>query len=98
MSDRVSVRRFFIALLLAIGVLGAQFALVEHSIEHAFHNHDEACVECLALPGMQAVPPQAVGWAMATPVAEVLERAVPPVPTFALQLAFRSRAPPALHD
>ncbi len=81
-------------LLLCSLLLWAQSALAAHGIEHASHDHDEACVECLALPGMQALPAQSVGWGMALPVAKALERAVPPAPTFSLRLAFRSRAPP----
>ncbi len=85
-------------LLLVVGLLLAQFALVEHGIEHAFHDHDQACAECLALPGMQAVPKPAlrVEWPPAVAIAG--DSAVPPAPTFELRLAFRGRAPPALHD
>jgi len=81
-------------LLLCFALVLTQLALAEHGIEHALHDHDEACVECLVLPGMQAVPariqtPPALRMA-GTPT----RIAVPPAPTFAQPLAFHSRAPP----
>lgn len=81
-------------LLLGFALVLAQLALAEHGIEHAFHDHDEACVECLVLPGMQAVPariqtPPALQMAGTPPRFAVL-----PAPTFAQHLAFDSRAPP----
>lgn len=81
-------------LLLCLTLLATQQALVAHGIEHSFHDHGESCIECLALPGMQAVPPRppqvflpAAGRFREVP-------AVPPAPTFARALPFRSRAPP----
>lgn len=96
MSRHLSIRRFIIALLLGIGLLGAQFALVGHGIEHAFHDHDEPCVECLVLPGMQAVPKQAPRLQLPHTAVISGDSAVPPAPTFARWLAFRGRAPPRL--
>ena len=96
MSRLVSFRRFLLALLLAIGLLGAQFSLVEHGIEHAFHEHDEACIECLVLPGMLAVPKQIATLPFLHQMAVTGDDAVPPAPTLALWLAFRGRAPPLL--
>lgn len=43
-------------ILLGLALLGAQLALAAHGIEHAFHEHDEACIECLVLPGFTAMP------------------------------------------
>ena len=84
-------------LLLALVLLSAQLALAAHGIDQALADHDEACAECLMLAGMQgAVPtpdPAPPGLPAAT---RNVHRAVPPAPTFALHLAFRSRAPPVL--
>jgi hypothetical protein len=96
--DRLGVRDLFALLLVLACVLITQFVLAEHGIEHAFHDHEEACIECLALPGFAAVPvqqsrvPPPLSMPAATPAT------VPPVLVFALHLAFRSRAPPELHD
>jgi len=84
-------------LLLAVFLLGAQFALAEHGIEHAFHDHDETCIECLALPGFAALPAAKLRLPGAKPMFFGREAAVPPAPTFARYQAFRSRAPPARH-
>jgi len=97
MSGRLSLRKYLTALLLVVGLQGMQFALVEHGIEHAFHEHEEACVECLSLPGMQAVPKQAACLPVLRPLAVTGASAVPPAPTLAFHPVFRSRAPPVLH-
>lgn len=83
---------------LAAAVLCAQLLLATHGIEHAFHGHDEACLECLVLPGFASVPaplprllPPFTG--PAGPAVAAL-----PAPTFARRLSFRSRAPPSLHS
>jgi hypothetical protein len=81
-------------LLLCAVLLCAQLALAAHGIAHAFHDHDEVCVECLALPGFAAVPAAKLRLPGAVPMGFKWEAAVPPAPTFARQLAFRSRAPP----
>lgn len=83
-------------LLLGLVLLGTQVAALAHGIEHAFHEHDEACVECLALPGMLAVPSAPLALPVqAVPVAPA-SAAVPPAPTFLRPLPFQSRAPPVL--
>ncbi|MDP3036133.1 MAG: hypothetical protein Q8N07_00255 [Rhodocyclaceae bacterium] len=93
------MKRFARVLLLALALLWAQLALAAHGIDQAFADHDEACAECLMLAGMQgAVPtpdPAPPGLPAAT---RNLRRAVLPAPTFALHLAFRSRAPPVLQS
>ena len=69
-------------------------ALAEHGVEHAFHDHDEVCIECLSLPGfltLSVQPPRLPRIGMA---ATIIASAVPPAPTFAPCLSFRSRAPP----
>ena len=83
-------------LLLCSLLLWAQSALAAHGIEHAFHEHDEACIECLALPGMQAVPKATVRLPVLRPLTMAGKSAVPPAPTSTLYPAFRSRAPPEL--
>jgi hypothetical protein len=83
-------------LLLCITLILAQLALAGHGIEHAFHEPDEACVECLALPGMQAVPAQVQMPPLRGAVIIPATLAVPPAPTFFTPTAFRSRAPPLL--
>jgi hypothetical protein len=85
-------------LLLCLAVVWAQIALAGHGIEHACHEPDEACIECLALPGMQAVPVQ-VTEPPEPPVA-VFQTvfAVPPAPTLARPRTFLSRAPPPLRS
>jgi hypothetical protein len=85
-------------LLLCLTLAWAQIALVGHGIEHALHEPDEACVECLALPGMQAVPAQVKVPPVPSTIAFQGTFAVPPAPTFALWLAFRGRAPPLLQS
>ncbi|MHB1359319.1 MAG: hypothetical protein ACYCWC_07015 [Rhodocyclaceae bacterium] len=91
------MKRFARVLLLALVLLSAQLALAAHGIDQVFADHDEACAECLMLAGMQgAIPtpdPAPPGLPAAT---RNLHRAVLPAPTFALHLAFRSRAPPVL--
>jgi len=89
---------WFRVLFLIAGLLLAQSALLDHGIEHAFHEHEEACVECLALPGMQALPKQAAGLPPGLALPSELPRAVPPAPTLDRPLAFRSRAPPLRQD
>jgi hypothetical protein len=88
--------RTFRLLLLGLALLWAQLTLAGHGIEHAFHEHDEACVECLVLPGFASVPalPPRMPCAASAPL--VREGAVPPAPTFTLYPAYRSRAPPEL--
>lgn len=85
-------------LLLCSLLLWAQSALAAHGIEHAFHEHDQACIECLALPGMQAVPKPMVRLPVLRQLTMAGMSAVPPAPTVALHPAFHSRAPPELHD
>jgi hypothetical protein len=97
MFERLNFRRLFVALLLACSLPGVQLVLVEHGIEHACHDHDDACVECLVLPGMQAVPKQAACLPVQCSSMILGDGAVPPAPTFARWLAFHSRAPPELH-
>ncbi len=85
-------------LLLCITLVLAQIALAGHGIEHVFHESDEVCVECLALPGMLAVPAQ-VRMPLQQGTADIpATLAVPPAPTFAQPRAFLSRAPPALQS
>jgi hypothetical protein len=85
-------------LLLSFVLFWAQSAIAGHGIEHAFHEHEDACVECLALPGFAAVPvrpphlPMPRGQHSGEPVA------VLPAPTFASRPAFRSRAPPRFRN
>ncbi|GAB1394334.1 hypothetical protein MASR1M60_24980 [Rhodocyclaceae bacterium] len=81
-------------LLLCFALVLTQLALAGHGIEHVFHEHDEACVECLVLPGMQGMPAR-----IQTPPALRMDGtptciAVPPAPTFTQYLSFHSRAPP----
>jgi hypothetical protein len=85
-------------LLLCVALVLAQAALAGHGIEHAFQDHAESCVECLSLPGMQALPalPPHLPPPATAPTPAVV--AVPPAPTFALHPAFRSRAPPAIQS
>jgi|GEM_PF-2551199 len=87
---------WFKVFFLIVGLLLAQSALLDHGIAHAFHEHDETCIECLVLPGMQAVPKQAAGLPPYHALPGEPPRAVPPAPTFGLHLAFHSRAPPEL--
>ena len=82
-------------LLLCVVLLWAQLALAAHGIEHAFHDPDEACAECLALPGFAAVPAAKLQLPCTAPAPLAREAAVPPAPSFAQRLAFHSRAPPA---
>jgi hypothetical protein len=88
---------FHIALL-AFLLFAAQMGLAGHGIEHAFHAEDEACIECLALPGFAAVPAQPPQQPLAAKHTKALGSAVPSAPTLALHLAFHGRAPPRLHD
>jgi hypothetical protein len=85
-------------LLLCITLVLAQVALAGHGIEHVFHEPDEACVECLALPGMQAVPVQAPMPLQHGAADTPATLAVPPAPTFAQPRAFLSRGPPLLQS
>jgi len=82
-------------LLLCAVLLWAQQVLLAHGIEHTFHDSDEACVECLALPGFAAVPAAKLQLPCTAPAPLAREAAVPPAPSFAQCLAFHSRAPPA---
>jgi hypothetical protein len=85
-------------LLLCAALVLAQLALAAHGIDHGLHAEEVACVECLALPGMQAVP--ASPSSVPAPVAAVAPTifAVPPAPTFGRLPAFRSRAPPVFQS
>ena len=83
-------------LLLCSLLLWVQSALAAHGIAHAFHEHDEACIECLMLPGMQAVPKATVRLPVLRPLTIAGKSAVPPAPSVALHPAFHSRAPPEL--
>lgn len=85
-------------LLLCSLLLWAQSALAVHGIEHALHDQDEACIECLALPGMQAVPKPTASLPVLRPLTLAGRHAVPSAPTVALHPAFHSRAPPELYD
>lgn len=81
-------------LFLCVALILAQVVFASHGIEHALHADEMACVKCLALSGMQAVPatPSSV-FAPAAALAPVVF-AVPPAPSLARCLSFRSRAPP----
>lgn len=85
-------------LLLGCVLFWAQCALAGHGIEHAFHDHEEACLECLALPGFAAVPTQPPRWVVPPVASDRLRVAVPPAPTFSSPAPFRSRAPPLLQS
>lgn len=85
-------------LLLAACLLGTQFNLAEHGVGHAFHEHDEPCIECLALPGFAAVPAQPPRLRVPSAPHEYANSAVPPTPTFGRRLSFRSRAPPQIQN
>lgn len=87
-------------LLLGLALVWAQLALAEHGVEHAVRNgHEpgEACIECLALPGvaLAPAPPARLPWPLAS--LPDMQVAVPPAPSFVLRLGFDSRAPPPLH-
>jgi len=69
-------------LLFGLLLLWAQQALLAHGIEHAFHDHDEACVECLALPGFAAVPAAKLQLPCTAPAPLAREAAAPPAPSF----------------
>ena len=81
-------------LLLCAALLLAQLALAGHGIEHAFEDHEAACVECLALPGLQAVPSRAADLPRRLPAVLAPAVAVLPAPTFYRPRAFLSRGPP----
>ncbi len=90
----MNARRFALSLLLLAALIGAQLALVAHGIEHALHDHDEACIECLSLPGMHAVPKPSVRLSLTWAGPEVGDDLVPQAPSVATHPAFQSRAPP----
>lgn len=93
------MKRFARVLLLALVLLWAQLALATHGIDQVFADHDEACAECLMLAGMQgAVPTPDPAPSRLSAATRTVRRAVLPAPTFALHLAFRSRAPPLLQS
>jgi hypothetical protein len=99
------MRRFWRIASLAVVLLFAQLALAAHGVEHAFgNNHDadesaEACVECLALSGIQGAPPPAcLAPEIRTPAAFADSCAVLSAPTFARHRPFLSRAPPPLQS
>lgn len=81
-------------LLLGCVLFWAQCALVAHEIGHAFHDREDACLECLALPGFAAVPMRLSLRVPPRPGQTGEPAAVPPAPTFASPAPFRSRAPP----
>lgn len=85
-------------LLLGCTLLWTQLALAGHGIDHALQLHDEACLECLALPGFAAVPvfPPQPFVPRVTQAGE--PAAVLPAPTFPAPPAFHSRAPPVLQS
>ncbi|MFN3883126.1 MAG: hypothetical protein ACK4Q4_00025 [Rhodocyclaceae bacterium] len=86
------------ALLLGFMLVWAQCALAAHAIDHALHEHDEACLECLVMPGFAALP--AMPPRLCAPLAAQSRttRAVLPAPTFARAIPFHSRAPPSLQS
>lgn len=90
------MRRFWRLAGLLLALLYAQLMLAAHGIEHAFHDHDEACIECLALPGFAAVPAQPPMLPAPQAAPAILASAAPPAPSFARHLSFHSRAPPPL--
>lgn len=85
-------------ILLGLALLGAQLALAAHGIEHPFHEHDEACVECLVLPGFAAMPAPVL--AAPAPVTAPMHAglAVSPASTFPSPQPYRSRAPPVFQN
>lgn len=85
-------------LLLGCVLFWVQCALAEHGIEHAFHDHEEACLECLALPGFAAVPVQLSLHVPPRSGHTDEPAAVPPAPTYSSPAPFRSRAPPLLQS
>ena len=87
--------RTFRLLLFGLALLWTQLALTGHGIEHAFHDHDEACAECLALPGFAAMPARPPCLFAPSAAHDDAPVAVPPAPTFAPHPPFRSRAPPS---
>lgn len=82
---------------LIIAMLWAQWALAMHGVEHQPFGaqHDEACVQCLALAGSASAPPPAHGMPAAmTAAAPMLMAGVSPRLTFPHPAWFRTRAPP----
>ncbi|MDO8958153.1 MAG: hypothetical protein Q7U85_00300 [Rhodocyclaceae bacterium] len=93
--------RFWRAGLLAAILLFAQAILVGHGIGHAPDGGEtrEVCSECLALSGIQGMPPLAAPPPASMSAARVVANvAVPPAPTFARPAPFLSRAPPFLQS
>ncbi len=97
MSDRLNLRNYLTALLLFVGLQGAQFALFGHGIEHVFHEHEAVCLQCLSLPGMLALPKQAASLPVLHLPVITGASTIPAAPALAFHPAFRSRAPPSLH-
>jgi len=98
MPDRAKLQRWCAWMWLAACLLGTQLVHAGHGIEHALQAHDQACVDCLASPGMLAVPVRP-----AQPLPPVAARlgeapAILPAPTSARHLSFRSRAPPLIQS
>ena len=83
---------------LCVLLLLVQTALASHGIEHAFHHDDEACIECLALPGLAALPsrpsplPLVVNWPA------LQNCTVPPASTFWEPHPYLSRGPPTFQS
>jgi len=84
--------------LLCVALVWAQIALAGHGIEHACQEPDEACVECLVLPGFATLPAAKLRLPSATPEPEARKGTVPLAPTLARARAFLSRAPPPLQS
>lgn len=83
-------------------LLAAQLAFAMHGVEHLAdidHEHDEVCVQCLALAGTAPAPTPT----HSAPVLAVAEQAQPqpgvsPRLTFSRRSHFLIRAPPVLQS
>lgn len=80
---------------LAVLLLFAELTLIEHGVEHAGHEDEKACVECLVLPGFTALPAAFVAPARPPLPSVALVAATPLTAIATLILAYRGRAPPA---
>lgn len=94
-SPRSRTHRLTLLVLLVACLLGSQWALAHHGIDHAFHEHEGACVACLALPGMHAVPARPPTLPVSRAEAQIPAPAIPPAPVLSSPLPFHSRAPPS---